>query len=391
MKKFFRERPVRVCFLPVAIGLFIFFYNSNFLFSAPGTKTKGYVEILLSLDNAIYEQSLYGIQSVIESEVRITYLNILNEDQQDISRYFRDLESSEVPLLIAVGPLAAKTAKENLNKTPIVFTMVNSPKSIGLESGSLCGVSMDVSVNEFFQTLREINPDARNIYSAYSTQEGGFSAIEGEYTDLKNKLLFSAKKVSDDAEFSVYLDTLRGKANGFYMVSDPIYNRKNFDTLSAFCKKNSIALMTPFPSLVKTGATFGISADYTKIGVLTASMANRILSGSSNCKKEGVVLSDQTSFYLNEDYATGSGLKIPQSISDRAKLTGLFAAGVNLLNDDKLKAAKNVFETILKKDANNAAATSYLNLIIEKMTGTKTKELLNSANKFFKEGKFALA
>ncbi|WP_167884397.1 ABC transporter substrate binding protein [Leptospira ilyithenensis] len=392
MNSFLRFKKINLCFAVSAIFLFVFLFEKKSLFSIPvANKSGGYVEVLLSLDNTIYEQSLYGIQSVIDSEVRITYLNILNEEQGALAKYFRELESSDVPLLIAVGPLAAKTAKENLNKTPIVFTMVNSPKSLGLESGRLCGVSMDVSIQDFFQTLKEINPDARNVYSAYSTEEGGYSATEGEYEDLKNKLLFNAKKTANGAEFSKYLETISEETDGFYMVSDPIYDRKNFEILSAFCKKHRIVLMTPFPSLVKTGATFGISPDYTKIGVLTGSMANRILSGSSHCKKEGVIWSDQTSFYLNEEYANESGLKIPQSIADRAKLTGLLAAGVNLLNDDKLKAAKSVFESILKKDAKNPSAISYLNLIVEKMTGTKTKELMASAKKYFDEGKYSQA
>ena len=355
-------------------------------------KNSGSIEILLSLDNNIYEQGLFGIQSSIESEYRVSYLNILNEEQGDLGKYFRELESSNVPLLIAVGPTAAKVAKENLINVPIVFAMVNSPKSLGLESGRLCGVSMDVPIQDFFRTLKEINPEARNVYSVYSTEEGAFSAVEGEYQDLTNKLLYYAKKTQTSSDFSKFLDSLSDQdVDGFYMVSDPIYDRKNFQLLSSFCKKNGIVLMTQFPSLVKTGATFGINPDYTKIGVLAGSMANRILSGSSNCKKEGVIYSDQTSFYLNESYAEESGLKLPASIIERARLTGLLSAGVNLLNDDKLKAARYVFESILKKDSKNPSAISYLNLIIEKMTGTKTKELMTLAKKYFDEGKYSQA
>lgn len=152
MNLFFRFKRFSIYFAMSAVFLFVFSSGKNVLSPVPAaTKPSGYVEILLSLDNAIYEQSLYGIQSVIDSEVRITYLNILNEEQGELAKYFRELESSDVPLLIAVGPLAAKTAKENLNKTPIVFTMVNSPKSLGLESGRLCGVSMDVSIQDFFR------------------------------------------------------------------------------------------------------------------------------------------------------------------------------------------------------------------------------------------------
>ena len=67
------------------------------------------------------------------------------------------------------------------------------------------------------------------------------------------------------------------------MVNDPLYSNLEFETLSEFAKKNNIVLMTSFPALVKVGATFGISPDYSKIGVLTGQMANKLYAGTSTC------------------------------------------------------------------------------------------------------------
>jgi hypothetical protein len=77
------------------------------------------IEVLVTSDNSIYEQGLYGIQSVLKSEIKITYLDILTDEQPDLALYFRELESTGVPLFIAIGPAAAKVAKENLKKNSV--------------------------------------------------------------------------------------------------------------------------------------------------------------------------------------------------------------------------------------------------------------------------------
>lgn len=349
------------------------------------------IEVLISSDNRIYEQGLYGIQSVIDHELKISYLDIITSENPDVSSFFKTVEESGTPFIITIGPSATKVAKENIKKIPIIFSMVNTPKSLGLDQGNICGVSMDISMGEYFQTLKDINPSIKNVYSFYSTNDGEFSSSEGEYTDLKYKLLFYKKKIANKQDFSKELKQIAGKAEAFLMVNDPLYGKNEFEELSKFSKENKIILMTSFPALVKVGATFGISPDYTKIGVLTGMMANRIAAGNSTCEEERVQLPDQSSFFLNETYAKESGINLPESIVERAKTTRLFDAGINLMNEGKLNSAKIVFEAILKKDPNNKAALSFQQLIIEKLSGTKTKELLESAENHMKNRRYPQA
>ncbi|MCB1189688.1 MAG: peptide ABC transporter substrate-binding protein [Leptospiraceae bacterium] len=349
------------------------------------------IEVLLSSDNRIYEQSLYGIQTVIETELKVTYLDILLAEQPDISQYFNEIERSGAPFIITIGPAATKMAKDNLKKTPIIFSMVNSPKFIGLDTDRTCGVSMDVPISEFFSTLHDIDPKAGQVYAYYSTAEGEYSASEGVYLDLKHKLIYKNKKIDDKKDLKPALEELKGKIDAFYMVNDPLYGKTEFDELSEFCKRNGIVLMTAFPALVKLGATFGISPDYSKIGILTGNMANRIFSKESSCESEGIALPDQYTFYLNEKYAQESGIKIPEPIVERAKLARLFDVGINLMNENKLNSARIIFDTILKRDPNNKPAFTYQQLIIEKITGARTKEYLANAEKYYKGNQFSQA
>ena len=50
------------------------------------------IEVLLSSDNRIYEQGLYGIQSVFEGELKISYLDIITAEQPDIAGYFKAID-----------------------------------------------------------------------------------------------------------------------------------------------------------------------------------------------------------------------------------------------------------------------------------------------------------
>lgn len=362
-----------------------------FTFVCSSTFGQGKIEVLLSSDNRIYEQSLYGIQTVIDAELKVTYLDILLAEQPDISQYFNDIDKSNAPLLITIGPAATKTAKEHVKRIPIIFSMVNSPKFMGLDARQTCGVSMDVPISEFFITLNDIDSSAGEVYAFYSTKEGEYSATEGVYLDLKHKLIYKSKKLDDKKELLSSLEEIKGKTDAFYMVNDPLYGKTEFDKLSEFCKENGIILMTTFPALVKLGATFGISPDYSKIGILTGNMANRIIKEGSNCEKEGIVLPDQYTFYLNEKYARESGVQVPEAIVERAKLARLFDVGINLMNENKLNSARIIFDTILKRDPNNKPAFNYQQLIIEKITGARTKEYLGKAKKYFKENQFAQA
>ncbi len=366
--------------------VYLLFLVSLSIFSNPK------IEVLLSSDNRIYEQGLSGIQSVFESELKVNYLDILNSEQPDIAAYFKQIDDKNTPVYITIGPAATKLAKEHLKKTPIVFSMVSSPKTLGIDASNICGVSMDISIGEFFQALKDIKPNAKSVYAFYTTNEGEYSSGEGEYSDLKYKLIYTRKKLADKKDFQKELSEIKDKTDAFLMINDPLYaNSTDFQFLSDFAKKNKLILMTGFPALVKVGATFAISPDYSKIGVLTGQMANKINSKTSTCLEERVALPDQSSFFLNEAYAKDSGIDLPPTIIERAKLTKLFDAGVNLINENKLNSAKVVFETILKRDPGNKAAYTFQQLILERQSGSKTKELLASAELNFKSKKFTQA
>lgn len=338
------------------------------------------VEVLLSSDSSIYEEGLAGFQSVVVGQTRVRYLEVLQAEQPDLSAYFNDIESSGATVYVAFGRAATRLAAENLRTTNVVFSMLNAPKQLNLKQGNLCGVSMDIGPDRFFSTLKEVDPSARYVYAFYSTDQGRTAATAGEYMDLQHGLLLESISLGPADSFQDALERIKTRADAIYMVPDPLYDRENFQILSDFSRDNGIVLMTGYPALVRLGATFGISPDYTNLGIATGEMVNRILSGSS-CREELVKVPQQTAFFLNESYARSQGLDLSQAIKERARLAGLMKLGVELYSEDKLNSARKIFEAILQKDRENRAARSYRSLIVERLTGDQTRRFMAMATR----------
>ena len=364
--------------------------------SVPGGQPAGRTGVLavLSSDSAIYEEGLSGIRSAASAKLEIVYLNILRDEQPDTGAYFRRTDrSGKFALVVAIGEAAAREVYAHVKNTTVVFTMISVPKAMPESEKGLCGVSMHIPASEYFRVLKEIAPGARKVRAFFTTEKGRFLAGEGEYSDLQHGLIYTSERVDDPSNFQALLERRLGQMDAVYMVADPLYDRRRFRRLSDFARKNKIVLMTGFSSLVRAGATFGLSPDYNKIGSITGRMIERIVSGHSTCRKEGIVLPDRSAFffYLNEKFAKRSGVRIPTVIKERARLVRLLRAGIDFFNEGKFKSARIVFEAILERDPGNSAALYYRDRIIAKLSGTAVRVLLKQASDYLRTGKLNAA
>lgn len=359
----------------VLMAAFAAFLPTDELTAAPKT-----VYVLLSSDSNIYEEGLTGLRSVLKEEIRFDYLNIIRAEKPDPAAYFQKIDN-EALAVVAFGPQAAEAAGKNFRRAPVIFSMLNNPKSILHHLRELCGVSMDMPIGEYFSALKELSPRARRVHAFYSTDAGAFLAGEGEYADLKHGLIYTKERIANPEKFTEALEAKKGKIDAFYMIPDPLFNQQRFGILSEWCRKNGVTLMTSFRSLVRLGASFGWSPDYGKIGVLTGQLTERITSGRSSCASEGIMLPDRSSFffYFNEKYVRSSGMPPPQSLLERARLVNLLQIAVRLTSEGKYNTAQTIFQKILTNDPNNTTAQYYLDFILNRLTGEKIALLMREA------------
>lgn len=349
------------------------------------------IAVLVSSDTGIYADALTGLQTSVESPgTEITYLDTLEESDASRREYFESIRSADI--LVSIGTAATRTAIEHAGTQKIVFSMVNAARTLDLSRAGICGVSMDVSLAEFFKSLRDVAPAARRVYAFYSTSEGEYIASEGDHLDLRYGLKYTRVRISDRAALKPALAEIKGKADAIYLVPDALYDSESFQILSEFCKQNGIILMTSFSSLMQAGATFSVRPDYTRLGAMTGDMVRRVLGGRP-CTDGGVsvVFPEQTFFSVNETYAKESGLTIAPEILRRGQRTRLFLAAVNLMNEGKPRSALSAFRSILREDPANAAARTYQDLLTERISGDRTRGIIEMARRYVRENQFERA
>jgi ABC-type uncharacterized transport system substrate-binding protein len=370
--------------------------DSGILMAAPdldasSENLKQKVAILLSSDNQFYLEALAGLQSELKTESEIIFLSTLPQDDENLNSYFKAVEQKKLPFYITLGRRATETAQKFLKKTPVLFSVVSYPKSFQKEDHESCGISMDISVSRFFETLKILSPDSRLVYTFFSNEKGEYIAGEGSYHDLYFGLVYKKIKINNSEHFKTFLSNNPQKPDAIFMINDPLYTKENFLILSDYCKKNKIILMTGFRGLVNLGATFGHVPNYTNLGTMTAKMGNRILNKKSTCRKEGIRPPEEINFLINEEYTSDSGIPIPETIKEKAVNTKLFDAGLYFVSKKKWKPARKIFEKILLNEPQNFSAKVYLKLCIENLSYKESKNLLEIANNLFNQKKYSLA
>lgn len=344
------------------------------------------ITVIVSSDIDIYAQGLAGLQTVVTQKLDIVYLDTIGDEPDKL------ISSNRPDLIVAIGQKAAAISLKSFPEIPVVISMVNSPRFLGVDR-DLCGVRLNVPVESFFKTLKEIRPEARNVYSFYSTDTGAYTAHEGVYFDFQNQLIYKHKKVDSASDIKDFLKKNKKPLDAIYIISDPIYDQKLFSWLSEFAISNQIILMSSFPSLIRLGANFGFSPNYSNIGIKTGEIIHQILNKEDTCRSIGIHTPGKHGllFYLNKSYSLKSGMVLPETIVNRAELSRLSQAGIGLYQKGKLQSSRSVFEFIRKKDAKNYIANFYLELILNQLTGAKMNTLLNAASTSYEKKDFSQA
>ena len=111
-------------------------YILLFLLSLISTAHGAEIAVLRSQDLPIYQQALDGFQDVYEGE--ITEYS-LQGNPQEAEKIVLSIKKQKPDVVLAIGLLAARAAKEYIEDTPIIFCMVLSPERYSLRGRYITG------------------------------------------------------------------------------------------------------------------------------------------------------------------------------------------------------------------------------------------------------------
>lgn len=235
------------------------------------------VSAVLSSDIAQYRQALEGFQGVVRERkgtLRIAEHNLGKETGESIAR---QIGSDRPRLVFAVGPEAAKFARERVKTIPVVFAMVLRPQL--LAAANVAWVSLDIPVRVKLEKIRSILPGATRIGIVYSAAS---APLYREVVQGCKALGLQAvgKEVDSGKEFPEAFREIAARIDLFLMLPDTkVFFPKSIEYLLVEGMKNRVPVVGLAVSYTKAGALISFEADYRDLGRQAGEIAARIIGG----------------------------------------------------------------------------------------------------------------
>jgi putative ABC transport system substrate-binding protein len=253
--------------------------------SAPWCALGGHggVSVILSADISPYRQAFEGFRGAVQEKNGATRLfehNLASEGDGVMERIV-----SEHPLLVfAVGPEAAKFARERIKNVPVVFAMVLNAES--LAGANVTGVSLEIPVRAKLERIRKIIPDAKRIGVVYSP------AFAPQYREVAQQcralgLQAVGREIPSGKELHEAFDGMVEQMDLFLMIPDAkIYFPKSIEHLLMDGLKHRVPIVGLASSYTRAGAIVSFEADYADLGRQAGEMALRIADGEKPSRIE---------------------------------------------------------------------------------------------------------
>ena len=272
------------------------------------------VAVIVSGDLSVYRLALEGFQNKCRYSFKEYFLD---NEKGGISRVVSQIKSINPKLIYTLGVNAAKVAKENFRRIPIVFSLVANPYRYGLSGENIYGVRLDVSPLSQLNFLKKISPDSKKIgilYDPGRTQEI-IDEINMEAGNFGMKVV--DMKVKSRRQVADAIRNLEGKIDIFWLITDPVVaNSVVFERLLLFTLSNRIPLVCPARAFVNRGGLLSLDVDFKDLGSQSAQLVNKILSATQIPDEDRIQWPDKVKLILNLKVANTIGLSVPQSVID---------------------------------------------------------------------------
>lgn len=214
-------------------------------------------------------------------------------------------------IVVALGPLAAQTAKEQLPDSALVFAMVPDPARLGLATApKLTGVSANIPVKNQLAAFRMVNPRGVRVGVVYSEENVGRQVADAVKASPVVRMQIITKPVASDREVPAALRALLKEVDAIWIPPDPLLLG---DEARRFIFGETLKAGKPVygfsPALVQEGALASNAPDLESTGEQIAELVNRLAGGDAS-KIE--MLIPRAELVINKKIADKLDIEVPQ-------------------------------------------------------------------------------
>jgi putative tryptophan/tyrosine transport system substrate-binding protein len=274
------------------------------------------IVILKSHDLEPFNQAMAGF--VAACPMHITEYDLRGTKKEE-SSIMQRLTAAKPRLIVAIGPLAAQVARENLRDVPMIFVMVSNPPKHGLQGANLAGVSLDIPVQTQLARYKALVPTLKTLGVIYDPTKTGAMVTEARGTVNTLGFQLLSAPVSTPKEVPAALRSLLGKIDALWMVpDDTVVTPDSFKFLLLTALENNLPFVTVSDIFVEAGALASLSPDYTDVGRQGCQLATDLESGRLRPADAMVVPPAKVNLAINLKTASKIGLQLPPEVIQSA-------------------------------------------------------------------------
>jgi len=233
-------------------------------------------------------------------------------------------------LVLTIGTSATYYAKSEMvdASIPVVFTAVADPTAVGCKSideagPGFTGATEYIDMKDMLMTFKQVFPVINRIGIVYSDSiNAKAEAKSAKKVGKSLGITVITKEVSSGDHITPAAKGLLSKGvQAFVIPLDTYYAIRNYESckeLFDLCSENKIPVIS-FALVKYPGAVLYMGADFTKIGMLSAQQAVKILKDNVKPETLPILRQEVPTIMVDEKALKSFNMQLPQGLQDVAK------------------------------------------------------------------------
>lgn len=308
----------------------ILFLSVFFIAIDAGYASVTEVSVIKSQDLPIYQQAYEGFKSVYTGKTREFDLK---GDPDEAEKVVMAIKKDPPELILAIGLLAVRVARENFTQIPVIFCMVYDPARLSISGENITGVSLETYPSETFVRIKDFFPKAKRIGVLFDPKKTGRTVSQAISAAHKLGLSLITEEVHSAKLVPYSIRAIQNKIDLLWLIPDStVVTAESLDFILLTALENNLPVISFTDDMVRRGAVMAISPDYRGVGEQAGHLAAEVLKG----KKPGnmpVSFARRIRTLINPDAARKLGIKIkPESIYSLTYKIDLYSPSNNVRN-----------------------------------------------------------
>lgn len=288
------------------------------------------VSVIMSQDLPVYQQAYEGFKGVYSGKIRVFNLK---GDPDEADKVVMAIKEDPPELILAIGLLATRVARENFTQIPVIFCMVYDPVRLSVPGENITGVSLETYPSETFVRIKDFFPKAKRIGVLFDPKKTGRTVSQAISAAHKLGLSLITEEVNSAKLVPYAFRSIQNKIDLLWLIPDStVVTAESMDFILLKALENRIPVISFTDDMVRRGAVMAISPDYRGVGEQAGLLAAEVLKGKSPGKIP-VSFVSRIRTLINPDAARKLGIEIKRgSVYSLSYKIDLYSPSNNVRN-----------------------------------------------------------